>query len=363
MSHQISNNKTYLMLLEASQSALESSEKALKAAEEAFNAAKRVNIEAKASLHAATEAFKSVSYKTSENEKQQHDTCLLSVGRNSEQENADPDGAEEDFIMLSTNKKPITDLEDDMSLITPVRSPSSQISAVKQQSPSDPPFFLISSTGPPRPAGHPEHMLGLYQKIEEINEGHSVYIQKHDIKYGANSCKLFSDKGVWRITRDGIERIRAATPSESPYSVKWQYYEYDVWCDDPTVTLTVTGLSEKPSECEVTISLSQDIARYIKNPGVVGVYRANGTYRKGRPVLRNSGGLITLFDAGGCWVVGTGDRGDTYLGSSHAPSQCPADARLRTAARGDLVTHWGYKDKLNRMWDSISGISVKCNKC
>ena len=57
MSQQISNNLTYLKLLEASQSAFESSEMALKAAEEAFNAAKRVNIEAKAAQDAATITF------------------------------------------------------------------------------------------------------------------------------------------------------------------------------------------------------------------------------------------------------------------------------------------------------------------
>ena len=69
MSNQISNNLTYLKLLEVSQSVFESSEKALKAAEEAFNAAKRANVDARAALDAATEAFKAASHKTSENEK------------------------------------------------------------------------------------------------------------------------------------------------------------------------------------------------------------------------------------------------------------------------------------------------------
>ena len=114
MSQQISNNLTYLKLLEASQSAFESSEMALKAAEEAFNAAKIANVEAKAALDAATEAFKAASNKTSEIEKTPS-SWMVSVGRDSKQENnADPDEAEEDFTMRSTKKGPVIDLEDDL---------------------------------------------------------------------------------------------------------------------------------------------------------------------------------------------------------------------------------------------------------
>ena len=109
MSNQISNNLTYLKLLEVSQSTFESSEKALKAAEEAFNAAKIANVEAKAALDAATEAFKAASHKISENEKTSS-SWMFSVGRDSEQENADPDEADEDFIMLSSKRHPVIDL-------------------------------------------------------------------------------------------------------------------------------------------------------------------------------------------------------------------------------------------------------------
>ena len=186
----VSNNLLYLKLLEASQSAFESSEKSLKAAEEALTAAKIVHVEAKAALDAATEAFKAASYKTSESEK---------VRRGSEQENADPEEAEEDFIMLSTKKGPVIDLEDDMFDMYPT-------------------FFLITSSGPA--ADHQCDMLGLYRRTEQMTEGSRVYMREQDTKYGASERKLFSDQGVWSISFGGMV-LRAATPSESPTSVKW----------------------------------------------------------------------------------------------------------------------------------------------
>ena len=229
----VTNNLLYLKFLEASQSAFESSEKALKAAEEALTAAKMVYFKAKAALDSATEAFKAASHKTSEIKKTST-PCILTLRSDLEQEMADPDEAEEDFIMLSTKKDPTIDLEDDMY----------------------PPFFLITSTGPA--VDHQDEMFGLYRRTEEMTEGRSVYLQEHDLKYGANSGKLFSDQGVWSITQIGVvSKLRGAAPSESPTNVKWQYYGggKNPYCDDPD--LTVTGLSEKPScECEVTISLS-----------------------------------------------------------------------------------------------------------
>ena len=330
----VSNNLLYLKFLEASQSAFESSEKALIAAEEAHNAAKIVHVEAKAALDAATEAFKAASYKTSESEKTSTPWIL------SEQGNADSDEDEtdEDFIMLSTKKDPVIDLEDDMY----------------------PTFFLITSSGPA--ADHQGAMLGLYRRTELMTEGRSVYMQEQDTQYGASPGKLFSDKGVWMITFGGVF-LRAATPSESPASVKWQqYHEYNrtvIWCDDPN--LTVTGLSEKPSECEVTIRLSQDTIRDVDEPWVAGVYRAEGSYRLGRPVLQRLGGHFTLSVHGSCWRVKSDVGGALYLGSGSAPSHCPADPRAaRSLMRGQ--THWRYKNKNGGKTES-SGISVQCNKC
>ena len=160
-------------------------------------------------------------------------------------------------------------------------------------------------------------------------------------------------------TYNGYERLRAATPSDSPTSVNWQYREYIEWLDDPA--LTVTGLSEKPSECEVTISLSRDIKRDIRDKGVTGVYTGDGSYHRGRPVLHHSGGLFTLSVDYSCWRVQSGVGGDLYLYSESAPSQCPADPRAaRNERRGE--THWSYWSKQIELTES-SGISVKCNKC
>ena len=242
MSNQMINNLTYLKLLEASRIAFESSEKALKAAEEAFKSAKIVNVDAKAALDAATEAFNTASYKTSENEKPLTSRkSSMFVGRDSQQEIADPDEAEEGIIMLSTKKDPVIHLKDDI--------------------------ILISSSGPA--ADHQGDMLGLYRRTEQMEEGRSVYKQEKDRQYGDSFCKLFSHKGVWMVTDGNTECLRAATTSESPTSAKWQYidydydyeheheHDYDKWRDDPT--LTVTGLGEKPIDCEVTISLSQSV--------------------------------------------------------------------------------------------------------
>jgi len=189
-------------------------------------------------------------------------------------------------------------------------------------------------------------------------DGRSVYKQEHDSKYGNTDsrCKLSSQEGVWRVTFLNTEYLRAATPSESPTSVKWQYRDYP-WGDD--LALTVTGLSVKPSSaCEVTISLSQDIERDIRDPGVAGVYTATGSYLWGRPVLQHSGGLYTLsvYEYDGCWWVGSG----LYSGS--APSQCPADPR---AARNERLgeTHWRYRSKQSGNFTESRGISVKCDKC
>ena len=237
-----------------------------------------------------------------------------------------------------------------------MRSPRSESSATRHQPSSDPPFLLVTSSGPA--ADYWSLMLGLYRKTEQMAEGRTVYIQEHDSQYEGSPCKLASHNKVLVATYEGIEYLRAATPT----SVSWQYRDWDkhTWRDDPA--LTVTGLSEKPSECEVTISLSRDIVRDIMEPGVAGVYRANGSYRQGRPVLQHSGGLFTLSVYAGCWRVESGDGGDEYLRSGSAPSQCPADPRAaRDERRG--WTHWRYNSKQRGYNRESSGISVKCNKC
>ena len=222
-------------------------------------------------------------------------------------------------------------------------------------------FLLISSSGPA--ADHHSYTFGLYRKTEEICEGHSVYSQENDTKFGGRTYKLFSDKGVWCIAYNDTVRLRAATPSVSPASAKWRYYDWyeNTWHDD--LALTVTSLSEKPSDCEVTISLSEDVKRNMKEAGgeVEGLYKADGSYCKGWPVLRHEGGhfVLSVYDAG-CWIVSAGVEGAGYLYSRSAPSQCPADPR---AARNERLgqTHWKYWNKHGRDFES-NGIIVKCNK-
>ena len=206
-------------------------------------------------------------------------------------------------------------------------------------------------------------MFGLYRKTEEMTDGRSVYTQEHDVKYGENPYKISSYQGAWRITDDDTVYLRAVKPSENATSVKWKYkLENGKWRDDPT--LTVTDLNEKPScECSVTINLSESIARDIREPNVVGLYKSDGSYYLGRPVLQHSGGSFTLSVnlswGPWCWMVSSGIEGDGYLISGSAPSLCPADPK---AARNELQrqTHWRYEKK--QSYVESSGIIVKCEK-
>ena len=288
-------------------------------------------------------------------------------------EQDDDDDSDYDTL-VQTMHQPTVKPQEKMA---PVRSPMSESSSARQQPSSDPPFILVTSTGPA--ADHGGDLLGLYRNTEQMTEGHSLYIQEHDSKYKGSPYNLSINNGVWVVTSDGNKKLRAATPSDGPTSNKWQYHDRrkNTWHDDPA--LTVTGLSEKPSECKVTISLSQDIVRTImdKGEGVAGVYTAGGSYRRGRPVLHHSGGLFILSVPYDCWYVQAGVGGDSYLYSGSAPSQCPADPRAARNERGGR-THWVYDSSqrefiessgIRRYWSKqrgtteSSGISVKCNKC
>ena len=166
----------------------------------------------------------------------------------------------------------------------------------------------------------------------------------------------------------GHENLRATTASETPTSVQWEYKNNDLWRVDPA--LTVIGLSEKPRcECEVTISLSEEVRENIEEPGVVGVYTAQGSYCNGKPVLQHSGGLFTLSVKNRNWMVESRTSHALYLQSGSSPSLCPADPR---AGIKDDMTFWSYepawRDSVNKMDDQgdmieSSGISLKCNKC
>ena len=121
----------------------------------------------------------------------------------------------------------------------------------------------------------------------------------------------------------------------------------------------MTSLTER--ECEVRISLSGDITQDIVEPGLAGVYQAEGICRWGRPVFRHSGGEFTLsVYGGGYWMVSSGVGGAGYLSSRTAPSMCPADPR---AARSEMWgwTHWMYRSKRGGFEESGDN-SVACNK-
>ena len=127
----------------------------------------------------------------------------------------------------------------------------------------------------------------------------------HDTKYSYSPHNLLSHQGVWTITNGSTGFLRASTTSGSPTSDTLKYKEHDknTWHDDPA--LTVTSLSDKPDdcECEVTISLSEDIKRDMYEPGVEGLYKADGSYFLGRPVLQHEGDRFTLSVYSGSGIL------------------------------------------------------------
>ena len=363
-------------MLEASQTAVESSDQALRAAEVALNAAQTANKQAKDVLRAVTEAFVQEDRKLASTNIEGHPQQAEQVV-NRASVDCESDGNSDDivhnFVMLSTNKNlnnNIEDIEDDDDEDDDDGDEDNDVDDdddTEDDTEGDDDichnFLLISSTGPA--CDRFSKMFGLYRKTEEMKEGCSVYIREHDTQYGNVPYRVTINQGVWMLSKGDDVFLRAATPSECPTSVKWQYSTFSSnnngWLDDQELTLS--GLSQKPSVCEITISLNRRVARNIKEPGVAGVYRASGSYRQGRPVLQHSGGRFTIFVCDGAWMV-TSDVGDEvqiHLVSGSAPSQCPADPR---AARNEHIgmTHWGYENKHGGCTSLGGGISVNCGQ-
>ena len=238
-------------------------------------------------------------------------------------------------------------------------SPSATIRQQPQPA-SYPPFLLFLSLGPA--ADYRASMLGLYRKTEEMFGGCSVYMQEHDnTKYGGIPCKLFRNRGIWKINEDGDVCLMAATASESPTSsIIWRYQsESGIWRDDPA--LTVKGLNEKPRSCEILFILSKDIAKQIMEPGADGLYREDGSYCRGRPVLQHEGGRFTLIVDGEHWKVYSRAGSVMHLQSGSAPSQCPAHPRAATNDR-ERQTEWTFRNKWDEwLWPVPLAIRLYCN--
>ena len=83
------------------------------------------------------------------------------------------------------------------------------------------------------------------------------------------------------------------------------------------------GLNTRPSACEIRISLKAGDLDIVLE-GWEGVYKADGSYHKGRPVLRHSGGQFTLNVWDGLWEVSSGVGGEGYIWGGSAASPCPA---------------------------------------
>ena len=174
---------TLLSLLEASQSAVESSDQALRAAEAALSAAQAANKQAKNALKNVTEVFVQENRnlkRLSRSEKQSGTRIRPSYSSMDCESDIDSD---DDFMMLSTNKNPVNDIEDD--------------SSEDGDSFNDPNFIMISSTGPA--ADNHADMMGVYRRSDEMRDGRSVYIQEQDDKYEDSPCELVSVKGGWLV--------------------------------------------------------------------------------------------------------------------------------------------------------------------
>ena len=339
-----SNRMSLLNLLEISQSAVKSSDKALRAAEEALSAAQIAHSEVKTMLQAVTEAFVLEDRKLRANSEESEGYESLRTMSSVECETEDDSDDMEDFVMLSTNKNPIKDIEEEVS-----------------EDKASPNFLLLSSTGPA--ADHRGQMLGVYHKSQEKREEKCVYMQEETV-CGKSLCVLFSDQGFWAVTNlINSHHILAATPSLSPTSCSWQFYNSGSDMIRNDQNLRVTGLKEKPSvECEITISLGEDVMRNIEDRGLVGVYRTDGDYCHGRPVFLHSGGQFCLYvSAQGRWWVSHLDGVSPHIVSGSAPSMCPADPR---AARNErwvqTQTRWRFKGKQGIL--ESCGYTITCCK-
>ena len=167
-----------LSLLEASQTAVESSDKALKAAEVALSAAKIANEQAKATLKAVTEAFV-----------QEDQKLVTEPERRSESEGyssnrivsimdceTDEDTDEmEDFLVLSTNKNPITDIDDEIP-----------------EDSTDPNFILVSCSGPA--ADHQSDKFGVYRLSEDISRSRT-----QSMEAAPANCTVTWVSGGWHV--------------------------------------------------------------------------------------------------------------------------------------------------------------------
>ena len=120
-----------LSLLEASQTSVKSSELALRSAEEALTAAQAAHTQALETLRVVTEAFQredkrleTSSCEEHPGESEENDRRRTSVMEcESDQDSDDGDN----FLMLSTNKNPINNIEDDTtededSISSPIQS-------------------------------------------------------------------------------------------------------------------------------------------------------------------------------------------------------------------------------------------------
>ena len=149
---------TLLSLLESSQSTVESSDQALRAAEAALSAAQDANKQAKEALKAVTEAFVLANRKLGIrrlSETEQHSGMRPSNLNNQSDEDSDD---MQNFMMLSTNKNPVNDIEDDSS--------EAEDSFYNNYIPK---FILISSKGPA--AENQSDKMGLYRLSDEMREG------------------------------------------------------------------------------------------------------------------------------------------------------------------------------------------------
>ena len=96
----------------------------------------------------------------------------------------------------------------------------------------------------------------------------------------------------------------------------------------------------------------------MEGPEVTGEYKADGTYKEGRPVFRHSGGEFILSVCAGGWAVRSGVGGREYLSCWSAPTMCPADPKTTRDVK------WQYLNQSEQLrYTEFGDISVTCNNC
>ena len=258
----------------------------------------------------------------------------------------------------------VSDLEARLLTPDPERRPSAREILERLSVPEEDHFFtarthvdtnlLVTSSGPT--AEYCGNMLGLYKKAGTHNN--CPYYKQMDIEKTDNKEHV-----IYRHTElgwamgpglDGFCCLKNASKTESVPLTGWSCLVMDGrFKEDFHLSIS----SDHPPTCEyITITASGDAA--VRHSTSVGVYTPTQIFSCGRQVFKHQTQerYLRVPQDNVLWYV-QDSAGGFIIGSSCAPSMCPADPRARTSERYRVTSwsNWGGAD-----W-RYGQITVKCS--